>query len=160
MKKKQTNRSVTFAFRMKVEATIPEFVALTSNRSLDFKRLGKGNHKIEVGYYKGGCCPKVVRAVIRNGMVTGLDVEPCKETKKPSPEMNAIFKEADRRLRSGGKWQPVPIKDFVKDAARFITTGGGCIMICVWGYCLLCCYRDGRIHCSDGGIATGPLSVG
>jgi hypothetical protein len=160
MNKKQTNRSATFDFRVKVQATIPEFVALTSNRSLDFKRLGKGNHKIEVGYYKGGCCPKVVRAVVRDGMVTGLDVEPCEGTKKPSPEMKAIFKEAERRLRSRGKWQPVPIKEFSSNAARFIMTGGGCIMVCVWGHCLLCCYRDGEIHCSGGGIATGPLNLG
>ena len=98
--------------------------------------------------------------MIRDGMVIGLDVEPCPESKKPSPEMNAIFKEAGRRLRSHGKWQPVPIKDFARNAARLITTGGGCILICIWGHCLLCCIRDGKVHCSGGGIATGPLNLG
>lgn len=118
-----------FDIRVKVEVSLPEFQPLASTRALDLKRLSKGNHKVEVGFLKGGCCPKMVRAVIRHGMVTALEMEPCKETKKASSDLTAVLKEAQRRIQpKGGKWQPVAVGEFMSDSGRFITTGGGCIL--------------------------------
>lgn len=160
MAKKPTKSALKFDIRVKVEVTVPEFQPLASTRALDLKRLSKGNHKVEVGFLKGGCCPTMVRAVIRNGMVTALEVEQCKETKKASSDLSAVLKEARRRLQPrGGKWQPVAVGEFMRDSARFIIIGGGCIFICIWGHCLLCCARDGGFHCSTGDIATGPLNA-
>ena len=73
---------VSFTIPLKVEIRRPKFKPLASLAALDVKRFDKGSHKIEVGFVMGGCCPQLVRAVIRNGIVTGFEVEPCKEAIK------------------------------------------------------------------------------
>jgi len=51
----------TFTVPLKVEIRDPEFERLSSLSALDVKRLSKGNHKVEVGFLKGGCCRNLVR---------------------------------------------------------------------------------------------------
>jgi len=96
-------------------------------------------------------------------MVTGFETEPCKETSKsapPAPELARILKKARQKIEAGKKWQPIPVKQLVRSNAAalrlIIITGGGCILICVWGHCILCCWGP-RPHCFIPDIYTGPL---
>src|SRR4051812_23594205 len=153
----------TFTVPMKVEIRQPEFEPLTSLAALDVRRLSKGNHKIEVGFLKGGCCRNLVRAVIRDGMVTGFEVDACKETRKstpPGPEVVRVLQQARRKLDAGQKWKPIPVTQLVRSSARelglIIVIGGGCIFICVWDHCILCCWWP-RPHCFIPDIIVGPL---
>ena len=154
----------TLTVPMKVEIRQPEFEPLSSLKALDVRRLSKGSHKVEVGFLKGGCCRNLVRAVIRDGMVTGFEVDACKETKRsapPAPELVRVLQQARRKIDSAGrKWQPIPVSQLVRSSASalqgLIVVGGGCIFICVWGHCILCCWWP-RPHCFIPDIIVGPL---
>jgi hypothetical protein len=153
----------TFTVPMKVEIREPEFEPMKSLAALDVKRLSKGNHKVEVGFLKGGCCRNLVRAVIRNGMVTGFEAEACKETTRsapPSPELVRVLQQARRKIAPGRKWEPIPVAQLVRSSASalqgLIIVGGGCIFICAWGHCIMCCWWP-RPHCFIPDVYTGPL---
>jgi hypothetical protein len=152
----------SFTVPMKVEIRQPEFEPLKSLAALDVERLSRGNHKIEIGFIKGGCCPHLVRAVIKNGMVTGCEVEPCKEDsrKAPPPELLALLEKARKKIQAGRKWQPIPVRELVTSSARMldliVIVGGGCIFICIWGHCIMCCWWP-RPHCFIPDIVVGPL---
>jgi hypothetical protein len=149
-----------FTVPMKVEIREPEFEPLTSLDALDLARLSKGNHKIEIGFVRGGYCRNLVRAVIKNGMVMGCEVEPCKDSGKPIPrKMLDLFARARKEIKAGRKWQPIPVGDLVKSREKMlnlIIIGGGCILICIWGWCIMCCWYP-RPHCFFPDIDTGPL---
>jgi hypothetical protein len=156
---KKSKALLKFKRTVEVEVRLPEFEPLASLKSLDYRRLEKGNHTVEVGFLSGGCCRKLVRAVVKNGMVTGFEVEPCKETRPASPELKATLKEAHRRLaKQIGKWQPFPISEINKVAPLRISWGGGCIQICEFGYCLTCCFWRWGLGCFTDPIYIGPLS--
>lgn len=149
-----------FTVPMKVEIREPEFEPLTSLAALDLARLSKGNHKIEIGFVRGGCCRNLVRAVIKNGMVMGCEVEPCKDSGKPAPRnMLDLLARARKEIKADRKWQPIPVGDLVKSSEKMmnlIIIGGGCILICFWGWCIMCCWYP-RPHCFIPDITTGPL---
>ncbi len=149
----------SFKMPMKVEVRQPEFEPLSSLSALDLDRLSKGNHKVEIGFVHGGSCRQLVRAVIRNGMVTGCEVEPCEDSGiPPSKEMVAVFTQVQKRLKTK-KWKPIPIRDLVSNTARMqslIIWGGGCILICIFDFCIMCCWWP-RPHCFRPIISTGPL---
>jgi hypothetical protein len=151
-----------FSVPMKVEVRAPEFEPLGSLKSLDLKRLSRGSHKIEVGFLKGGCCRKLVRAVVRDGMVIGFEAEPCSETHTaaPSKQLMSIIAKARGKIASGKKFEPVPLANLVRSNAAMLSGliiwGGGCILICCFGYCIMCCSWP-RVHCFIPDIYTGPL---
>ena len=162
MAKKKSGASVKFQYQIPIEARLPEFQPLASVASLDLARLAKGTHKIEVGFFKGGCCSKLVRANVKNGTVTGIEVEPCKDTKKPPPELKALLAEATRRLLPDRppKFRPTPLPAFVARLRDLITINGNCIQICWWGHCLTCCWSDdGGFGCTTDPIFIGPLEL-
>jgi hypothetical protein len=142
---KTTNRSkssTTFQHPFTVKVRPTEFEPLASLRSLDFGRLSKGSHKVEIGIVKGGCCGKLVRAVISKGMVTGVEVERCKDTERASPELLKLIKEATRRIAPGAgtRFQPFPVSDLSDSAAvALMISVKTCITICIFGTCFQCC---------------------
>jgi hypothetical protein len=147
-----------FKHPMTVEIIVPSFVPLAAASTLDVQKLSKGSHTIEVGFLEGGCCPKMVRAVIRNGMVTRLDVAPCEDSeqllpKEMSRDIAAIVAKA-KKLAVKNPWKPVPVREFVGNIARLndsypprAGTGAGCFYICVWHYCIFCCYWNFPFFC-------------
>jgi hypothetical protein len=148
---------------VKVEIREPDFEPLASLGALDLKRLQKGKHKIEIGFIKGGCCRKLVRAVIKDGMVTGCEVEPCKESGKAGktpPELLVVLAEARKKVTGGKKWKPIPVAELVTSNAimrdLIIIVGDGCIYMCIFGFCFLCC-MDPTPHCFVSDIIVGPL---
>src|SRR4029078_6211498 len=92
-----------FSVPMKVEIRQPEFEPLGALRSLDVQRLSRGNHKVEIGFFKGGCCRNLVRAVIRNGLVIGCEVEPCKDSNTAAPPVVARVSAKARRRTPAGR---------------------------------------------------------
>ena len=151
-----------FSAPVKVQVRLPEFEPLASLKSLDVKRLSKGNHKIEIGFVKGECCRNLVRAIVKDGMVTGCEIEGCKGLPKTAPprELLAIVDKARKKAARGQKWKPIPVAQLVRSNRRIldliIVIGGGCILICIWGHCILCCWNP-RPHCFFPDIITDPL---
>jgi hypothetical protein len=45
--------------------------------------------------------------------------------------------------QSNAKQLPVPVQEFLADAEALIIHVWGCIQICLFGYCLFCCYDVG-----------------
>jgi hypothetical protein len=129
----------------------PEFRPLASLKNLDVKRLRTGSHVIEVGFLHGGCCPKLVRAVVRKGYVTGLEVDPCEGTTMArSKDVRQLFEHARRQLKAPRKWTPVAIDEFLPQVlARkpIWGTGAGCFYICSEHYCLFCCWWNWPWFC-------------
>jgi hypothetical protein len=155
---KRSKALLKFKRTSEVEVRLPEFEPLASLKSLDYRRLEKGNHTIEIGFLTGGCCHKLVRAVVKNGMVTELEVEPCKESRPASPGLTATLKEAHRRLaKQMGGWRPIPISEISTVEPLRISWGSGCIQICEFGYCLTCCFWRWGIGCFTDPIYIGPL---
>jgi hypothetical protein len=152
----------SFKVPMKVEIRAPEFEPLSSLSLLDTGRLSRGSHKIEIGFVKAGGCRSLVHAVIRGGLVTGCEIEPCKGTgsRPPPAEFRRALEKARKKILAGKEWKPIPIAEFVRSAARLgsliIIVGGGCIFICIWNHCLLCCWRPFP-HCFVPDIVVGPL---
>lgn len=145
-----------FKHPMTVEIIVPKFVPLVAVSTLDVQKLSKGSHTIEVGFLEGGCCPKMVRAVIRNGMVARLDVEPCEEseklTQKEMPREIAAIVAKAKKFAVKSPWTPIPVKEFVSNIARQsypprAGTGAGCFYVCIWHYCIFCCYWNFPFFC-------------
>ena len=155
-----------FKYPMQIEAREAKFKPLASVAMLDLSRLRKGSHKTEIGFAEGGCCKRSVSAVIKNGMVTNIEIEDCEGSKKPvTKEMLALIKAARREIGmpAPSTWQPIPVAEFFKSSARMselvISWGNWCIQICIhWGdalHCFYCCLFPPR--CGEDTIFTGPL---
>ena len=156
----------TFEYPVKVEVRESVFEPLASITMLDLSRLTKGNHKIEIGFAKGGCCQRSVCAVIKKGMVTNVEFGVCQGCEKPvSKELLALIQAARRELRmpAPSKWRPIPVAEFLKSPAQMseivISWGNWCIQFCITlgdvMYCYYCCAWPPK--CGRDTIFTGPL---
>ena len=117
--------------------------------------------KIEVGEFIGGCCATKVYGVVERGMVTRVEFSKCKDMKRPSRSLAAATAKALKaaKLGVGGKFQPMPVADFIAKARRpgFIwgDIGGGCVTICVWDFCYTCCLLDSDLLCGPPIVVQG-----
>ena len=134
---------ITIQYPVQVEISHPELEISPSLAHLDVARLSKAaSTEIEVGSVKSDCCRQIMRASIRNGKVTVLYAEPCGHSKPASPKLVRLINAA--RIRASGpggmpKWKPVPVAEFLPNAARMSVDAWVCIKICVFGYCIMCC---------------------
>ncbi len=138
----------TFDTPTTVQVFIPEFIPFATLKALDPQLLVKGKHRIEIGTIQGGCCQKLLYAVIQKGMVTKIEASPCAESKhKPSKETVALFKKARSKVKDLGVWRPMPVTELAVLAFsrpdRF-GTGAGCVYICHGDYCVFCCVYPPR----------------
>ena len=148
MKSKKTiNKWFTFKHLVEVKARLLDFQLSPSLKYLDADALSRVTKaKIDVGFYKGGCCNRHVLAVIEAGMVTKLEMDPCHESKPATPELSAMIKAALKRAgRSGSaKWRPIPVKEFLSQSEAMVvfTTANGtvCVVICIIDWCVLSCH--------------------
>lgn len=134
---------LTFEHPFKVEVYEPDFEPLSSIQSFDEKKLSTGDHSIEIGYMTGGCCKKLVYAIIKEGMVVGIKAEECKDSKEVVPEeISILFSIAAKKLKFSD-YQPVPVEKFlatIKDGnSRLGIQPAQCYWICVWKWCIFCC---------------------
>jgi hypothetical protein len=153
--------TLEYPYPLKVEIRAAEFDQYSSLPYLDVSKLSKGNHKIEVGIVKGGCCGLRAFAIVKAGMVVAVKVEPCPESKKPlSKKDRALVAAAYKQI--GGrqpKWEPVSVEDFfgkpaVSERLR-ISISEECISV-TWGdgtpesprHSITCCGTDRGPTCS------------
>lgn len=160
--------AVTIKQQVTAEVRAAAFELLATVEHLDLAELGRAKHaEIEVGYFTGSCCRRFVRATVEKGMVTALAVEPCSDGEMegpPSAELQRLFKAAATKLNLGGRRKtpfPMPVADFMGQAAALTIRSIWCIEICIWGFCFVCCTTyipDLPIFCGRTVIIHSPVS--
>jgi len=138
-----SGQSLTFNHSVPVTVEPAPFVMMDSVRHLDVQTLERQRYvEIEVGYFDTGC-HQLVRAVIEDGTVTGLKIDPCseEEMEPASPEMQALLTTAFRRARGRTKpFRPAPVRRFLTTLQRSVQIDTiTCVRICIWGFCFVCC---------------------
>ncbi len=141
----------TFEYLTQIGAQRAEFVLLASVAHLDLDKLAEVTHiEIELGYYTtvDSDCRHFVRAVIEEGMVTGLLMKPCstEETERATPEFERLLDIARDHVAppEGEPFQPpMPVADFMPNAARISTRTMVCIEVCFFNVCRYCCSVEG-----------------
>lgn len=140
-----------FSISTRIRVLRPQFKPLATLRSLDVRRLSKGAHRIEVGFLHGGCCPKLVEAVIRNGKVTSLEVAPCEGSERvESKDIKKLVRKVRSRLKAPRRWTVIPVEKLATTlSARgpIWGTGAGCFYICAYSYCIFCCWWNWPFFC-------------
>ena len=145
---KQPRPRTTFEHTIQVEAQPTEFFLLASVPYQDVGKLARATHaEIELGYFKtniSNSCRQFVRAIIQEGMVTDLLVEPCSddETEPASEELVRLLDTARRRLTPSDSREPrfpIPVAEFMSDAAALTIRTITCMEICILGSCFVCC---------------------
>ena len=141
---------IVFKYPALVEIRRPRFEPFASVRQLDLEKLADTElAEIELGYVKTECCQQLVKAIIRKGMVTEVQIKPCDEAPrtKPSPELKKLI---DTALKRAARGQPRPpkfpmtIPAVMRDVISVIT----CVQVCIWGWCIACCRGPaGDIFC-------------
>lgn len=164
----KSSRSATFSYPVKVQVAPAEFELLESVRHLDLSGLSRATRaEIELGYFNNDACRQLVRAIIRKGMVTDLQVEPCSDDQsaRMSPELVRLLNAAQRRGLSGrprpGRL-PVPVTQFFRTAPALIDIVQlQCYVITFFGIRMVCCKDvNGKWSCSRRGLIIQPAPVG
>lgn len=141
--RQRSPRTLVLRRSVPIEVTPLPFQPLAAVRNLDLDALARAKSaRIEVGHYETGCCRRVVHAVIRKGMVTKFEVEPCKDPVRLTPEWKGVLRDVHRavRARSGrGEKFPLPVSQLPSAVARIKYSIWVCVRICCFGYCLTCC---------------------
>jgi hypothetical protein len=142
--RKNSPRTLVLHRKVPIEVTPLPFQPLESVRNLDLSALARVKRAhIEIGRYETGCCRRVVRAVIRRGMVTSFELEPCKKRVQLTSDMKSIVRAAHAaaRARSGrGPKFPFAVHDLPSAVAQLKYSIWWCVRICCFGYCITCCY--------------------
>jgi hypothetical protein len=146
-RKNHTPRSIVLRQNVEIEATPVPFTTFGSVRHLDVARLSRAAQaRLELGYFDAGCCRRILHAVVRKGKVVKLELEPCKEPVRMTPELRKAIHVVGKKLaarRSGSPSLPVPVKQFLTPQSIFRFSGWWCTKICVFGHCLICCKQVG-----------------
>jgi hypothetical protein len=160
---KRREPPIIFKYPAQVEVRRPKFEPFASLRQLDLEKLASAEiAKVELGYLKTECCQQLVRAIVRKGMVTEIQVQPCDEPGriKPSPEMMKLVAAALKRAAKGSPRPPKFPMTFPAMLESLISvTTITCIQICVFGWCIACCIGPtGNVFCGRVTIDTtsGP----
>jgi hypothetical protein len=162
---KKARTLLAFNHPIKIEVRESEFEWFDSVRHLDVAALAKAARtEIEIGEVKSACCHHLVRAVIQKGMVTGLRVGPESKTggTPMTPELVRMLKVVHRKLlarRKAATHFPYPIQEFMTaNVARLTIQTLSCIQICLFGWCIACCWTDTAMFCGRVTIdtTTGP----
>ncbi len=137
-------RTIVLQRSVPIEVTPLPFTPLEAVQSFDLGALARAKSaRIEVGHYETGCCRRVVYAVIRKGMVTKFELEPCKDPVKLTPEWKGVLRDVHKALRAGGgkvEKFPIPVQQLPSAVMRLKYTIWVCVKICWFGYCLTCCF--------------------
>ena len=155
---KRTPRSIVLRQNVAVEVTEAPFHTFDSVRQLDVARLSRAaKARFEVGYFETECCRQAVHAIVKKGMVTELELEPCKSPVRMTPELEKLLKAGAKKLASGRRGSsplPVPVSEFLADPVGLTIQIKGCIKICIFGYCVWCCFTSSPRWWSRCGVNT------
>ena len=142
------DKAISFMHPVEVRAMQLPVKYLASLRNLDVQKLARAKRaEIEVGFIKTSCCHHVVRAIIRNGTVTEVRIDPGSSKKFPPlpADVKRILEVARKKLaakrQQAGRF-PMPVKKFfakmLGDTGVTVIT---CCRICLWGVCIDCCQQ-------------------
>jgi hypothetical protein len=151
-------RSFKLRYATDVTVRVPEFQLLSSLQYLDADSLSlAAKARVDIGFFKSPCCDRHVRAVIERGIVVGLEMAPCSDaTALPPGEVAFVAAALKRVRRSGGKWKPVAVKEFLATAEQRVNGETNCIEFTIFGRTIFCCRTDeGPISC----VFVGPITV-
>lgn len=135
----------TFEHTAQIEVQRAEFFLLASVPYLDLGKLAQSARaEVELGYFETDSCHHFVRARVREGKVTDLVAEPCSDD-KPEPasaELVRLLDAARRHVTSPDHkpfQPPIPVAEFMPQAARITIQTITCVKICIFGFCFVCC---------------------
>jgi hypothetical protein len=143
-----TPRTASFYHTVKVEVSEVHFEMSDTLAYVDAERLAQADRvRIPFGTMVTDCCRNLVHVVVEKGMVTGVEVERDEESEvdraEVDPEtlefMRAASAAIDRPPPAGKL--PVPFSELVA-SPRIGFEWWTCFRICIFGYCLFCCYGD------------------
>jgi hypothetical protein len=152
-----TPRVATFYHTVKVEASETRFVSLETVGYLDPERLSHVDRaRVPVGEVVTDCCRRLVHVIVENGMVTGIEIDQDEDAEPDQPDVDPEILEfvkaagaALGRESPAGKL-PIPFSELSANPS-LVTEWWTCFRICIFGYCLFCCYGDTAgpwAHCS------------
>jgi hypothetical protein len=109
---------------------------------LDVDKLAKaGKAEFEYGTVTVGKFKRTVNALVKKGMVVGLEIADCDDCR--NDELPVSLKKAFDRIATklnGGKPSspvPVPVSVFLREEPPIGRSH--CTMFCIFGYCFICC---------------------
>jgi len=150
MTKVVRGRSIKRSLSLPVHVRTPDVELFDLGRTVDRAALAKGVHRLIIGRVHGGCCASLMRAVIRNGAVRGIEIERCKESIPVNARMRSHLRTVLRTRAKRRRARPfVPVEQFLRPAAmRRMATSlveEECVYICIptmdgrHERCYLCC---------------------
>jgi len=158
----------TVQHRLRIERVRPAFTPLASLSQLDLRKLSsKARIDLELGYLASGRCRQMVRATVKKGLVTRIDIDSCtdKTAQRAPRELQQLVRKAQRVVarRSGPVTQfPISIDRFLPQAARMLIETITCYKICFYGpwACIYCCTRPGGgLVCGGDVVVTPPIII-
>src|SRR5262249_10559367 len=158
----------TISHTLRIERVRPVFTPLASLSQLDLVKLTRrARAEIELGHLSSGRCRQLVRATVRKGMVTRIDIDSCADRRPrlAPPELRRVIRRAQRMVarRVGPTMdRPIPIATFLPRVARQLIETIMCYKICFYGpwACIYCCTRpQGGLVCGGDVVVTPPIII-
>ncbi len=148
------DKEIRFTHPVEVRVRQLPIKYFSSLRNLDITKLAAAKRaEVELGLIKTSCCEQIVRAMVRDGKVTGVVVEPCTPKKKAPPlpaDLKRLVESAHKKIGRAKELMrfPLPVKTFMAQAQsqRGITVIT-CVEICLFNWCVSCCRTPNGIIC-------------
>lgn len=147
-------RTIVVNVDLEFTITPAKFEPNTNLDHIDVKLTSKKAAKIEAGELIGNCCSTKVYGIVENDMVSRIEFGKCKGSKSPPKFLESAVAKAIEAIRPEGKgsFEPMPVSAFISRAKRRfidIDIGGGCVTICIAGFCYFCCVLDRDTLCGE-----------
>jgi hypothetical protein len=143
--KSSSARSIVLSQKVIVEISEVPIEPFESLRHLDVERLSRAKKaRFEIGTIDSGCCRRIAYAIVQNGKVTRLDLEPCTTTVRITPEIRRTIEAAVKKLDKGRRDTtslPVPVDQFLARQIGPSISVWQCIRLCCFGHCITCCFH-------------------
>jgi len=119
-------------------------VQIKKSASVDYLDAGKlakaAKAQFEYGTFKVGKVKRVVNAVVKKGLVVGLEIADCDDCR--NDEVPPALKKAFERIATqvngtAVSTEPVPVAEFLREAPPI--RHSHCTLFCIFGYCFICC---------------------
>ncbi len=139
--------SVTFDYTVKVEASPGRFDFLENMAYLDLDRLSQADRaRIALGTVDSDCCRQLAYGVVEKGMLTAVefDRDDGGEPQQADPGILELVRAASAALgmEAPVRKLPIPFSELSANA-RIVIETWQCIRICIFGWCILCCWGEG-----------------
>lgn len=149
-------RSIKLRQAVEFEFVPAAFVPFQSLKTLDVGKLETARHAVvEFGQFESEFCKRTVRALIKDGQVTEIKLDDCKDAnRKVTPAFAKLFARADAKLkrsRTPAPKLPMPVTSVFLRRSAFgdveiktdVVNGQICCTVCInifgTNICTFCC---------------------